>query len=170
MGDNGDFVSFELKIICDFPYFSDSVNNSVDIYKRINKVSGAFTLPKIFTERTTDADIINKGGVSSEPEIVLECVEKGVFSGGIHIKNNATGKSLVLLTNMGKGEKIVLDVKNRIISSNMRSNCYGLLSGQCALSDFFLQKGINNIEIENKNNGETVKASLYFDNLYTEAM
>ena len=142
----------------------------MDIYKRIDKVTGVFSLPKIFTERRTLTDVINKGQVESLPLIVLECVEKGVFSGGIKIKNTSTGKSLVLLTNMAKDEKMVIDVKNRSISSNMRENCYGVLSGECALADFLLQKGVNTIEITNENQGETVKASLYYDNLYTEAM
>lgn len=166
----GDYVLFELKIICDFPYFSDAVNGSIDIYRRIDKVVGNFSLPKVFTERKTSADIMNKGQVVSEPVITLECISSGGYSGGIHIKNNSTGKSLVLACNMKSGEKIVLDVKERKISSNVRANCYGILSDSCALADFFLEKGLNEIVIENKNDGETVKASIYFENLYVEAM
>ena len=166
----GDYVLFELKIVCDFPYFSDSVNNSIDIYKRVDKVTGAFTLPKVFTERTTRADIMNMGQVECEPVITLVCDTSGVFSEGIHIKNESTGKKLVILSNMQQGETIVLDVKNRSITSNLRQNCYGILSGECALSDFLLKKGENKIAIENKNDGETVKGSIYFENLYTEAM
>ena len=170
VGDNGDFVSFELKIICDFPYFSDSVNNFVDIYKRIDKVVGTFTLPKVFTERITEADIMNMGQVVAEPVIELDCVAPGRYSGGIHIRNTSTGKTLVIKSNMISGEKIVFDIKNRTISSNKRQNCYGLLSDECTLADFFLQKGLNKISIENKNDAETVKVVINFENLYTEAM
>lgn len=166
----GDFILFELKILCDFPYFSDWTSSFSDIYKRIDKVTGAFSLPMVFTERRTSLDVINKGQVECQPVVVVECVESGVYSGGIHIKNESTGKSLVLLTNMKKGEKITLDVKNRTISSDMRDNCYGILSGKCTLANFLLRKGVNSIVVENENQEETVKASLCFDNLYTEAM
>ncbi len=169
-GKKGDFVLFELKIMCDFPYFSDAVNNNIDIYKRTDMVTGEFHLPKVFTKRTTRADIINKGQVEAEPVIALECISSGVYSGGIHIINNSTGKRLILTTNMIAGEKIILDVKERRISSNQRQNCYGILAQDCTLADFYLKKGVNEIVIENKNDGETVSASLYFENLYTEAM
>jgi phage-related protein len=169
-GKKGDYILFELKIICDFPYFSDSVNNGVDIYKRVDKVKGSFSLPKVFTERTTKADIMNKGQVEAEPVIELSCVSQGVYSGGVHIKNLSTGNTLVLGTNMLSGEKMILDVKNRKISSNMRENCYGILSDSCTLADFFLKKGLNEILIENYNSGETIMASICFENLYTEAI
>jgi len=169
-GKKGDYILFELKIICDFPYFSDSASFGTDIYKRIDKVSGDFVLPKVFTERTTKADIMNMGQVEAEPVITIECISAGVYSGGINIKNESNGKRLLLLTNMMPHERIVIDVRNRSITSNKRQNCYGLLSGDCALSDFLLDRGINVIAIENLNNGETVSGSIYFENLYTEAM
>ena len=169
-GKRGDYILFELKIICDFPYFSDSVNNSIDIYKRIDRVKGTFNLPEVFTERKTEVDIMNMGQVISEPVITVECLASGDYSEGIHIKNESTGKALVLVTNMLEGEEFVIDVKKRTISSNMRQNCYGILSGECAMCDFFLRKGLNKITINNKNPGETVRGSIYFENLYTEAM
>ena len=166
----GDYVLFELKIVCDFPYFSDSVNNKVDIYKRVDKITGTFPLPKVFTERITEADIMNMGQVEAEPVIELECIAQGGYVGGIHIKNESTGKALIIKSNMLSGEKLVLDVKNRVITSNKRQNCYGILSEECALAEFFLKKGLNKISILNKNDAETVKAGIYFENLYTEAM
>ena len=169
-GKKGDFVLFELKIVCDFPYFSDSVTDSIYIYKRTDMVTGYFQLPKVFTQRTTSADVINKGQVEAEPAITLECISSGVYTAGIHIINESTGKRLILASNMLDGEKILLDVKNRRISSNKRQNCYGILAEECTLADFFLKKGINKIVIENKNDGETVSAFIYFENLYTEAM
>ena len=169
-GKKGDYILFELKIICDFPYFSDSVSNVIDVYKRIDKVSGTFSLPKVFTERKTSVDIMNMGQVEAEPVIDVECVSCGSYAGGIHIINKSTGKTLVLDVNMQSGELLKLDVKGRTISSNMRENCYGILSENCALADFFLKKGVNEIAVENKNDGETVKAAIYFENLYTEAM
>ncbi len=166
----GDFVPFVLKIICDYPYFSDSVNSETGIYRRIDKISGDFSLPAVFTERLTEADIINSGQTASEPIIKVECTKQGVYSGGITLYNSKNNRSLTLGINLLLGEIITLDVKNREISSNLRANCFGVLSDSSVLSEFVIEKGINNISLTNKNNGETVKASIYFDNLYMEAV
>lgn len=167
---NGDFISFELKLICDFPYFSDSVDTVYQIYKRNDKISGSFILPAVFTERTTEADLINSGQVSSEPLIKIECTKQGEYSGGIRIYNSLTKKALKLDINLRLGEIIEIDVKNRKISSNLRQNCFGVLSSDCVLSEFVIEKGINHISLVNSNNGETVNCSVCFDNLYAEAV
>lgn len=167
---NGDFVSFELCIICDFPYFSDSVNNAYRIYKRIDKITDDFILPAVFTERVTEADIINSGQVDAEPLIKIECTKQGVYSGGIRLYNALTQKELKLDVNLSLGEIIEIDVNKRTVSSNMRQNCFGVLSQNCVLSEFVLGKGINHISLFNQNDGETVSCSISFDNLYAEAI
>ena len=166
----GDFTPFELKVICDYPYFSDSVNAETEIYRRVDKISGGFSLPAVFTERLTEADIVNSGQVGAEPVIKIECTQEGVYSGGITIYNNKNGKYLHLIINLLSGEIITFDVKNRQISSNLRENCYGILSDSSVLSEFIIEKGINHLQLINRNDGETVKASIYYDNLYVEAV
>lgn len=165
---HGDYVAFTLKLICDFPYFSDSVNEVFDIYKRVDMINGAFSLPKVFTKRTTDSDIYNKGQIASEPVISIECIKEGEFSGGIVIQKGK--KVLKLNTSLTAGEVLTIDIKNRNISSNKRQNCFGILDENCLLSGFVLDTGINNISVSNSNDGEIVATSISFDNLYSEAM
>lgn len=167
---NGDFVPFELGLICDYPYFSDSVNSEIEIYKRVDKVTGRFSLPKVFTERITESDITNYGQVKAEPVIKISCIASGVYSGGITLYNTRNGKALKLAVNLMVGETITLDVKNRSISSNLRENCYGVLASDSVLSEFLIEKGTNHLILTNGNDGEVVSVSIYYDNLYVEAI
>ncbi len=166
---NGEFVSFELKLVCDFPYFSDGNDIPYEIYKRLDMVTGKFSLPKVFTKRVTEVDIYNSGQADSEPVITIGCTNQGIYSGGIVIYNALTKKELKLDTNLSLGETITIDIKNRKISSNKRANCYGILNENCVLSDFVIARGINHILLTNLNDGETVTASILFNNLYAEA-
>jgi len=167
---NGDYVPFELSLICDMPYFCDSVNSPINIYRRVDKITGAFSLPAVFTERITSVDVSNLGQTVSEPVIEIKCSQEGVYSGGICILNETTGKKLVLDTKLSLGEVIKIDVKNRKITSNARENCYGVLNSECILSEFLIEKGLNHISVTDENDGETVESTIYFDNLYVEAM
>ncbi len=166
----GKFRKFILQIECDDPYFIDSKEKEMFLFKRYNLVSGAMSLPCVFTGRYEDSRLVNEGDEIVYPKIVINACTNSKIEGDKYLKftNETLGKEIVLNCDMQIGEIITLDLEKRSISSNIQGNLLNFLS-DCYLSDFYLIPGINKILFENHTSsfGEAV---VYYKNKYRECV
>lgn len=169
-------TSVVLQLICDKPYFTDPSPCKTELYSRRDLICHEFTLPCVFTERTTRTNVINDGDVNVEP--ILTFYNVGTHAGsevqtehfGVEVVNHTTGKILKLNCNTEPSEVIEVDIPNRKITSNYRGNLITMLASESFLSDFLLITGCNDIEIINHNITEEIQVLLSYERQYVEAV
>ncbi len=162
-------LSFVFQVICDSPFFTAETSESVYLRKRINMVSGTgVTLPAVFTKREQKVSVINKGHKRTEPVIKITYAKplSGSLNGGIVIKNNTTGKFIKFTGKAKDYTAFDIDIKQRKVLSKDGADISSCLSDDTYLSEFFLNVGVNEIEVINSNLSEDISAKLEFDPLY----
>lgn len=183
---NGAVQPFILQLIADKPHFEDLENTIIAIFKEEGNLNGTFTLPCVFTIRTSIANIMNLGDIKTEPIIYIYNISGGTGTpvpapappqkAGFEINNKTTGQSINLLYSSGPDEVVKIDIANRKITSDKptASNNYGNLinyiSYDTFLNAFWLNLGINSIEVLNHNERESINAICEFSNRYIEAV
>ena len=169
-------VSVILQLTCDNPYFTDDMPHKVTLFARRDLVSGTFTLPCVFTERTTRKTVTNQGDVSVEPVVTIyntgsAAVESELTDDyGIYVVNHTTNKTLTLLYHTVPGEFITLDIPSRRVTSNLNGNLIASLAQDSFLSDFCLETGTSDIEVIRHNPSEEINVLLTYDQQYIEAV
>ncbi len=165
---HGTFQSFAFQIECDYPYFQDISFTQKDIYTKTNNITSPFTLPAVFSKRTTSVKVFNYGDVKIYPVLVISSAENSA-TGNYTIKNLSTNAAISMYLTCNKGEKITIDTAKRTITSNVNGNVvHSLKDG--ALSEFYLRKGENIIECLCDNTSASPYGSVLFKNCYTEAL
>ena len=167
-------ASFVLQFTCDNPYFTDEREQSVQLFYRRDLVSGRFTLPCVFTECVTRRNVVNRGDVKAEPVITLYnsySEDAAVFSlrSGIHMMNHSTGQALVFLHTTVPGEIVTIDIPKRQIISSRSGDITGTLAEDSFLSDFWLETGVNDVEVINYTDDD-IRVLLTYNNQYIEAV
>ncbi len=166
----GRISTFAVQFVCDSPYFEDSEDTMVSLYKRTKLLRTPFSLPAAFGEIVLGGNVEIKGTVSVEPVIsiyyptALDDVES------IIMINETTGKK-VQLDYAPKAEDIVtVDIKNRKVVSSVSGNIINYLSKDTFLGDFVLTKGVNVISLSVGDLTPDVTVECRFNNLYNEAV
>lgn len=169
---NGGYSGFTLQLEADSPYFNDLAQDVNTIYGRKNLITGEFTLPCVFTERTNGKTVVNKGGLKTYPKIVLYDIG---FNGKyetektITLVNETTGKSVTFDYETTSGEVITVDFDKRTIESNYAGDILNVLALENYLSEFCLEEGENFINIIN-NTSREISPVCFHDNNYNECI
>ncbi len=162
-----------LQFTCDSPYFMDTASQEVTLFERRDLVQGSFTLPCVFTERVHRCIVYNQGDFRAEPVLRLYNAKTEKTTGesaDIVFLNHTTGQKIVLKHLMGTDETVTVDIPNRKVESSTGVNLLSSLSQDSYLSDFWLEQGVNDLEIINYNIGTNISVLLCYDNQYAEAV
>lgn len=165
---------FSLQLIADDPAFYDCEENVCAIYQNVGLLRTSFTLPCLFSQRISEADIFNFGDLKIEPVICITCFHKRDMvseTSGINIYNTTADGSVHLIsleTGLAVGETVTIDIASRKITSSTRGTIYCLAEGSF-LSDFWLDLGNNHIVVENLNTNEDILAQCRYYAKYVEA-
>ena len=196
---HGGYQTFALQFVCDYPYFEDWDDTTIPIYKiekligsgkrywyendelkystisPDEKGSAQFILPCMFSRRTTDATVMNIGDVDTEPIIIITILGNANEGNLIIYKDKGTDAEQKLeLMFTGdyipeNGDVITVDIPKRQIYNQKGDNLLPCLSQDSFLSDFWLNKGKNMIEVENEVSTSCTVVCKY-SNKYVEAV
>lgn len=191
---HGGYTVFAMQFVCDYPYFEDKQTTQVPLFKvepllgsttrwylkngQLTQESverGTFTLPCMFTRYTSKANILNIGDVDTEPMIRIR-LNGGTYNGTagtpgtLVICNESTNQQIELnLQGAGDTTEVIVDIPNRKIYSQDNKNLIHHLAPTSFLSDFWFQKGKNEIRVDNYISESSV-VTCEFSNKYIEAV
>ncbi len=166
----GEITNIVVQFVCDSPFFEDSEEHNVPLYKRTKNLSTPFSLPCCFGTVVTSVVIDNQGSYDIEPVVRIFCGQTIADAERIVVKNITTDKKICIDYIPGENEEILIDIKNRRVSSNVLGNISDKLSDDTFLGDFVFVPGINRIETFIGNAASGFMAECRYTNLYSEAM
>ena len=163
-------VSFTVQLVCDNPYFEDEKDTAVPLYRREKLLSTPFTLPAVFGRIVMGADIDISGAISVEPVITLYYPESLDAEEYVLITNKTTGKSIRLDYKPKSDDTVIVDIKNRTVTSSISGNIINCISDETFLGDFTLDRGYNFIAVEAGDIDPAFTVECRYNNLYSEAV
>ncbi len=166
----GEIATFAVQFVCDSPYFEDAEDTVIPLYRRTKGLSTPFTLPCSFGEIVAGGVVENKGSIPIEPIITIYYPSALEGVDGITIKNETTGKGIILDYSPTGEDTVVIDVKNRKITSRIAGSLLNNLSDDTFLGDFVLQRGKNELSVDLGDVAKGFGIECKFSNLYGEAV
>ena len=166
----GAYTAFVIQFICDYPHFSAVNSIESAVFKRVNKLSSESKLPLILSERVANGQIDNLGDIKIYPVISIRKLSDKAGSNTITITNTTTGKKLVFNKAMELGEQIVIDIKERTVTSSVDGNVLSSLDRFCSLSDMWCDLGVNDIGADIDGSERGIEVYITYFNEYTEAL
>jgi len=161
-------ISVVAQLLADNPYFHDSAPVRCVIMQRKALLSSTFTLPCAVSSRKVEASAMVTGDAPAEPVItIMGTSDTQLENPAIVIENETTGAKITLFYGLSQGEQLVIDIKNRTITSNKTENMYPYLSRDTFLNQFTLPCGLSVVSCKTI---EPIYATLSFENNYAEAM
>lgn len=167
-GKNAVYQPFILQFICDYPYFSDTIESKFYVFEVSKLLKTQFTLPCMFSKRIHRQTVQNGGDIVCEPRFEITALGDS-DGGGITIENTTIDRKITLNYKLTKGEVITVDIEKRKITSDKNADIIYSLDDDSYLSDFWLKKGKNVIVVTNGSGGE-ISAVCRFFNKYIEAV
>ena len=166
----GEISTFAVQFVCDSPYFEDAEDTVVPLYKRTKGLSTPFTLPRSFGDIVAGGVVENKGSIPIEPIITIYYPSALEGIDGITLKNETTGKGISLEYSPSGEDTVVIDVKNRKITSRIAGSLLNNLSDDTFLGDFTLERGKNELSVDLGDVAKGFGIECKFSNLYGEAV
>ena len=164
------YMTFVIQAICDYPHFSDMNESYGVLFKKENLLSSTRTLPTVLSKRISNCVINNAGDLRVYPVITIIKNDNVVRENQILIENRTTGKKITINKSMVYGEAVVVDIKNRKITSNIEGNVLGTLDVHCSLSEFMCELGDNEISASVGGEQSGLQIVISFCNEYLEAI
>lgn len=163
------YKKFVLQLEADNPFFFGSAPRKYAVFSRSALLTSPFMLPTAFSRRNMEADVINRGDVEAEPEIIIsKPISSDVVEGDmVVLKNASTGSVLCLEHTVQPGEIITINISNRTIESNISGNIIIKISLDTVLRSFVLQPGKNSIVCDSSD--ISLLVSCEYEELYLEA-
>lgn len=162
-----EYERYVLQFTCDYPYFRDSVPDSVSLFERKKLINGQFTLPMVFSERITEGTLTVRGDREVFPIISVRGLSYGEEF-PLEIVSETTGAALKLLLPAGEYELITFDLWNGRIYCG-QNDLTKYLDEESFMSEFYLVRGKNHIEIRAMDVSVNTAASVSFENEYFSA-
>lgn len=161
------YFSYVLQFDCDYPYFSDIYPNESFIFNRRNLVSDTFTLPCVFTERSSYADIFNMGDKYVYPKIIIENIGQADSSDTVlTVLNETTGAFIKMNHQWAVGEVLTFDLETRKIVSSISGNVTKKMTDDTEFSKFYYEVGKNIISCESTSLNALFSAKSLYDSEY----
>ena len=167
---NSAYQTYVIQLTCDYPHFEDVEETVIYIFRKEKLLSKESTLPCMLCQRISEGEIINEGDLKIYPKIVKTKLDDNIAQRNIKIMNLSLGKELILNKSMVRGEEIVIDIKNRMITSSIEGNILKTLDLYSSLSDMWCDVGENiiTVTVAGAQTGVDIKA--YYHNEYPEAI
>ena len=164
-------ISFAVQFLCDDPYFEDAEATILDVATYTNMVIDTFTLPCVFTASQNAQTFFVEGVKNVYPIIHVGCTAAGdeTTEYGISITNYTTGNSITIYHRMRALESVIIDLKERTITSSLDGNIINSLSDDSDMADFYLQPGKNTLNVQSFSNAETNSIQIEFRSEYIAA-
>ena len=144
----GEVATFVVQIVCDSPFFEDRADTTEALYKREKLLKTTFTLPSMFGYITQGATIKVLSAIPVEPVITLHYPSALEETESIVIKNKSTGAAIQLDYAPRDNDTVIIDIKNRKVTSSVNGNIINNLSGDTFLGNFVLVPGLNVLSVE----------------------
>ena len=162
-----DIKNMVLQFICDKPEFTDFENTIIHIFRRKNEITKTFTLPCVFTSRTTEAGVYNSGDLTAEPIFYITAQDSGA---NLSICNDTTEQHITLNYSISAGETIIIDIDKRSIKNTDGQNLINYISDDTFLNEFWLETGQNHLRVHKGEGESDIAVICEFTNKYIEAV
>ena len=181
--------SFVVQFTCDNPYFSDEHPIHKPCYEivkniRFDKESNSWNLdtPSIWGTNSNDVLLINSGDSLVYPTITVYSQGTAEDSCGIEILRvkpdnpDEVIQRFAINHQLSDGEAITFcfnqrsALKRRYIKSSLGTNLLNSRTEDSGLDSFYLDLGENRIILNNLSSGNTLSASITYDNQYIEGV
>lgn len=147
-----------LQFVCENPYFEDFSDKVISLSTRTDMFPSYFDSAEgkqvidlaatpIATVRDATVKITNRGDMNIYPTITVVAEEDCET---LVISNNTTNKSITINKSIAVGEKVVVDVYNRTIKSDINGSLLNYISDDTIMSEFVIERGINEMKVENE--------------------
>lgn len=164
---DGNFRKYVLQFVCDSPYFRDKEATEISLFKRADLLTDGFIIGEgvVLTNRIAGGKISNNSDERIRGVITLA---SGSNTESVSVINKTVGA--VLKLNVEAEKLYTIDLDSRTITDADGSDCLGILDENCFMSDFYLEEGINEIEVTADEGTASDMSMIYsFYKLYTEA-
>ena len=161
-----------LQFTCDDPAFLEERQREEGIFERTDLIYGTFTLPKMFTSKVTEKDVINTGDLPVQPVLVLKNIGEGTASSGVTVVNtppSGINQTFVLTKPLLAGEQVTVDFANRRVDSDQRDSLIHSISDSTYLNTFTLEHGSNHVAVS-AGVGDKLTVTCIFTPRYLEGM
>ncbi len=181
--------SFVVQFICDNPYFSDTYPILKACYETVKNIrydsktkSWNLDTPLIWGTNSNDVTLINSGDSRVYPTLTVYSSGTAEDNRGIELlrvdpKNPDNVLQRFAITHkLSDGEVITFcfnqrsDLKRRYIKSSLGTNLLNTRTEDSSLDNFYLEPGENRIILNNLSPGNTLSASITYDNQYVEGV
>ncbi len=164
------YQTFVIQLICDYPHFTDENSTYGVLFQKERLLSKDSIFPTVLSKRISSCTLENDGDLVIYPVITITKKDDVIRNNEILIRNETTGKEISLNKTMSYQEVIVVDIKNRKITSSIEGNILGTLNIYSSLSDFYCDVGKNlvSVFIDGEQTGIEVTVSHF--NEYLEAI
>lgn len=139
----GWILPFKLYTVIPGFFWQSALLHKIDIFGYEDEMTESFTLPCVFTSRFHKKAVSNMGDGAVYPVFVVKCNASSPGS-TILLKNNTTGKQVLINYQTSDGEVVTVDMANQYVQSSINGN----ITNRVTLdSEFFsLEQGVNEIE------------------------
>lgn len=166
----GSFCTLVIQMTCDYPHFTDADETQVPLFRKINYLTAEAQLPLLLTERISQGTVTNKGDIEIYPVVTIIKTSDESGENTITVSNLTTGKSLLFNKELQKDEEIIIDVKNRTVTSNIEGNIIKTLNREYSLADMKCSRGENEISVTVGGSERGIAVYITYENEYTEAI
>ena len=166
----GHIAKFVVQFVCDNPFFEDREDTVVPLYERTKLLSTPFTLPAMFGDIVIGGKAEVSGAISTEPVITMHYPKALDGAEGVTLLNETTGKFIKLDYAPKDDDTVMIDIKNRKITSSESGNLINFLSNDSFLGDFVLARGVNVISLDLGDIASDFTIECKYNNLYSEAV
>ena len=166
----GQISTFAVQFTCDNPFFEDGADTVAPLYQRVKLLESPFSLETMFGDIVLGAEILISGHISVEPCLTLyyPTALEGVEN--ITVTNESTGAFVSLDYAPQNDDTVVIDIKNRRVTSSVCGNLISKLSDDSFLGDFVLVRGINRLSVDVGQVTSDFTIECRYSNLYGEAV
>lgn len=153
-------IEFNINFTIPDFFWYDNEKISVAVGETVKLLQTPFTLPMMFSQRTSEATIKNENEFEIYP--VFTVAAKNITKdGSIYIKNHTTGQQVILTgLDVEDDKQIVIDCKKLTATIDGAS----IINYFNDFSDFSLVPGLNVLEcVDSNDNRETIVALEYYE-------
>lgn len=166
----GEISTFAVQFVCDNPFFEDENDTVVSLYERRKCLATPFVLPSAFGEIVIGGGVEVTGTRNAEPMISVHYPSALESEEGLIITNLSTGTAIQLDFAPVAEDTVVIDVKNRRITSMQSGNIINCLSMDTFLGDFVFVPGLNVLDVSVGDVSSGFFVECKYNNSYNEAV
>lgn len=169
---NKAYFSFTIQLTCDYPYFSDTRDTEIYIFRRTDKIIGDVTslgaTPTVFTERISRSSIFYAGTAEAAPVFIIDVLSEE--SGEIKITNHTYNETIQFNCTGSRGEQITIDAGKPAVYNSSGADLIDYISDDTYLDCFHLHPGINDIEALSLNDNAQISIKCIYNCKYIGAV